>query len=97
MDEISVSSSEKLLYWKLDGARGQTSVIDSSSYGKNGVLVGTDSQIHFHGILPTPTSFSGYVFPTLGIVRPTWVLPTSAPLPTIDMSGGLVRPTRPAR
>jgi hypothetical protein len=91
MDEVSLSSGSNLFDWNLDGSRGQTSVFDSSGNGRTGTLIGGDYQIHFHGVVPTPTPYSSIPFPSSGLVRPTWIFPT------VGISGGIIRPTRPIR
>lgn len=62
-----------ILLWHLDEVRGADSAHDSSGHARDGVLTGDDSQIHFFGILPTPTPWT-YSLPTFGRTR--WVLPT---------------------
>lgn len=64
--------------WHFDEPRGQTIATDASVNSYNAALVGTDSNIHFHGILPTSTP---KLFPTIRFLRPT--LPTLQPLPFI--------------
>ena len=103
------ADSNTVILWHLDEARGVTQAQDSSGNNYSGALIGGDSLIHFYGVLPTPTPFSGFVLPTIRWNRPIlptlslpgWNSPTSAPPPTIALPTSSIidvrsfpRPTR---
>jgi hypothetical protein len=67
------TDNQTVLLWHLDEARGIETASDSSGNNRSGTLEGGDSQIHFYGILPTPTPWS-YSLPSINWQRP--VLPT---------------------
>lgn len=75
MDDFGISD---VLLWHFDESRGTPVATDASGNGRHGQLVGGDSAVHFHGVLPTPTP---WVFPTSGFPRPTFSLP---PMPTLS-------------
>lgn len=82
-----VSDSDTLLLWHLDGVRGATIAIDSSGNDISGDFIGNDSQIHYFGILPSPTPFA---LPTIHfrLVLPTISFPSlffpPSPTPTFS-------------
>jgi len=65
------SDQSTLILWHMDGVRGETISIDSSSNSFIGTLIGGDSVIHYYGVEPTPTP---YTFPVIRWERP--VMPT---------------------
>lgn len=80
-----------LLLWHLDGVRGETTTVDNSGNNISGAFIGSDSQIHYFGVLPptpTPTSFPiptlrfRFVLPTISL--PPSFLPSS-PTPTLSL------------
>lgn len=70
---LIASDPNTLLFWHLNETRGETIAKDASSNKLDGTLIGSDSQIHFYGVLPTPTPWS-FTLPTIRWTRP--VLPT---------------------
>lgn len=77
------SDNNTLILYHLDETRGQNTATDSSGNNQNGLLVGGDKEIHFFGVLPTPTPFA---LPTLKwnrVVLPTISFPGfDTPTPT---------------
>lgn len=75
-----LGDSSAIFMFRMNQTRGETTVVNSSSRGSDGMLIGGDNRIHFFGVLPSPTLF---VFQPIQWTRP--VLPTlSFPFPTIS-------------
>lgn len=73
------ADSNTVVLYHLDESRGETTAKDASVNKLDGTLIGADSQIHFYGVLPTPTPFPAstpwfFTLPTIRWTRP--VLPT---------------------
>lgn len=90
-----------VLLWHLDETRGANVVTDASANHLNGSLIGGDEQVHFFGILPTPTltptptpwtyalppiDWQRPVFPTLSLPQTGFSNPISNPAPAFSQS-----------
>lgn len=78
------ADSSTVLLWHLDESRGETVAKDASVNKLDGILIGGDSQVHFYGVLPTPTPWS-FTLPTIRWTRPV--------LPTLSLPG-FITPTQ---